>query len=94
MSYKLMGKITDVKGECDAGHKVGEEIDLTLFNEGGTVKGLKLCLFFMDNIFPYLCVMQFGGQLPWEKDPNVSVASCPDWENMVKIRIERIPVGK
>ena len=43
MSYKLMGKIIDIKGECDASHKVGEEIDLTLFNEDGTVKGLKLC---------------------------------------------------
>lgn len=95
MSYKLMGKIIDVKGECNADHKVGEEIDFTLFNdEGGTVKGLKLCPFFMDNIFPYLCVMWFGGQFPWEKDPNVFVACCPDWENIVKIRIERIPVGK
>lgn len=47
MSYKLMGKIIDVKGECDTGHKVGEEIDLNLFNEDGTVKGLKLGPYFI-----------------------------------------------
>jgi uncharacterized repeat protein (TIGR04076 family) len=92
MTYKLTGKIVDVKGKCEAGHEVGEEIDLTLFAKNSHPKGLKLCPFFMDAIFPYLCVMQFGGQFPWEKDPNVFVAECPDFETGVKIRIERIPV--
>jgi uncharacterized repeat protein (TIGR04076 family) len=36
--------------------------------------------------------MQFGGQFPWEKDPNSAIFSCPDFETGVKIRVERIPV--
>jgi uncharacterized repeat protein (TIGR04076 family) len=94
MTYKLTGKIIDVKGKCEAGHEVGEEIDLTIYGEKGIVKGLKLCPYFMDSIFPYLCVMQFGGQFPWEKDPNVFVMECPDFETGVKIRVKRVPMGE
>ena len=32
-SYKLIGKIVKVEGECVAGHHVGEEFDLTLYSE-------------------------------------------------------------
>jgi uncharacterized repeat protein (TIGR04076 family) len=92
MTYKLMGKIIDVKGKCEAGHIVGEEIDLTIEDKKGVTKGVKLCPYFMDSIFPYLCVMQFGGQFPWEKDPNSVVFGCPDFETGVKIRVERTPV--
>ena len=90
MKYKLTGRIVEVKGKCEAGHEVGEEIDLTIYGEKGTAKGVKLCPFFMDAIFPYLCVMQFGGQFPWEKDTNVFVAGCPDFETGVKIKIKRV----
>jgi len=92
MSYKLKGKIIDVKGKCEAGHEIGEEIDLTLFAKNSHPKGLKLCPFFLDAIFPYLCVMQFGGQFPWEKDSNSAVFGCPDFETGVKIKVERTPV--
>ena len=92
MTYKLTGKIVEIKGKCEAGHEVGEEMDLTLFAKNSHPKGLKLCPFFLDNIFPYLCVMQFGGQFPWEKDSNSVVFGCPDFETGVKIRIERTPV--
>lgn len=92
MTYKLIGKIIDIRGECHAGHKVGEEVDLTIFDEDKPIKGIKLCPFFLDKLFPYLCVMQFGGQFPWQADQNVFIDSCPDDENRVTIRIERIPV--
>jgi hypothetical protein len=36
--------------------------------------------------------MQFGGQFPWEKDPNSCEFVCLDFVNQVKIRIERTPV--
>lgn len=89
MAYKLVGKIIDIKGECHAGHKVGEEIDFTIVYGDKPQRGIKLCPFFLDKLFPYLCVMQFGGQFPWQSDPKVFVDSCPDDENKVTIRIER-----
>ncbi len=92
MKYRLTGKIIDVKGKCEAGHEVGEEINLTIYSEKRTVKGVKLCPYFMASIFPFLCVMQFGGQFPWEKDPNSCEFVCLDFVNQVKIRIERTPV--
>jgi uncharacterized repeat protein (TIGR04076 family) len=92
MAYKIVGKIINIKGECHAGHKVGEKIDLTIVEENRSIKGIKLCPFFLDKIFPYLCVMQFGGQFPWQSDPEVFIDSCPDDENKVTIRIERIKI--
>jgi uncharacterized repeat protein (TIGR04076 family) len=92
MKYTIKGKIIDVKGQCEAGHKVGEEIDLTIYGEKGIIKGLKLCPYFLDSMFPYLCVMQFEGNFPWEKDKDVFIAECPDFETGVKMRVERIPV--
>lgn len=94
MTYKLMGKIINIKGECAFGHRVGDEIELTIFDGDKPNRDIDLCPFFLHDLFPYLCTMQFGGQFPWEKDPNVFVSCCPDSENMVKIRVERIPVGK
>jgi len=90
MTYNLTGKIIDIKGKCHAGHKVGEEVELTIFGGDKPSAGIKLCPFFLHDLFPYLCVMQFGGQFPWETDSNVFVASCPDIKNGVTIKIERI----
>jgi uncharacterized repeat protein (TIGR04076 family) len=90
IAYKLVGKIVSIKGECHAGHRVGEEIDLTIFDGDKTLRGRNLCPFFMDKLFPYLCVLQFGGQFPWQEEPNLWMDSCPDEENKVTIRIERI----
>lgn len=94
MVYKLVGKIVEIKGICHVGHEVGEVIDLTVFDENGlTKKGIELCPFFLDSLFSCLCVMQFGGRFPWEEDPNVLVACCPDLKNRAKIRIERILIS-
>jgi hypothetical protein len=37
-SYKLIGKILEVNGDCHAGHYVSEEFDLTLFSEVVTLQ--------------------------------------------------------
>lgn len=94
MVYRLVGRIVDVRGKCHAGHRVGEQINLTVFDEDKPVRGIDLCPFFMNNLFPYLCVLQFEGRFPWEPEPNVFVACCPDVENRVTIRIERVETGR
>jgi uncharacterized repeat protein (TIGR04076 family) len=86
----LTGKIVEVKGECSAGHHVGEEFDLTLFSEDATqaYRTPHVCAFLYDAIFPYLTVLQFSGTFPWEKDKDKFLASCPD-NNKVVIEIRR-----
>jgi len=87
---RLIGKIVKVKGECSAGHRVGEEFDLTLFSEDAAKahRAPDVCVFLYDAIFPYLAVLQFGGTFPWEKDKDKFLASCPD-NNKVVIEIRR-----
>jgi uncharacterized repeat protein (TIGR04076 family) len=85
----LTGKIVEVKGECSAGHHVGEEFDLTLFSEDAKAyRTPHVCAFLYDAIFPYLTVLQFGGTFPWEKNKDKFLASCPD-NNKVTVEIRR-----
>ncbi len=41
-------------------------------------------------IYPYLRVLQFGGNLPWEKEGEAYIA-CPDHKNPVVFKVEIIP---
>ena len=92
--YKLVGTILSVKGNCTAGHKVGEKIELTLWDpkKDATRRAPALCAFFYNMIFPYLGVLQFGGEFPWEEDKDSFQISCPDSINQVTIEIKRIRV--
>lgn len=87
---RLIGKIVEVKGECSAGHRVGDEFEMTLFSED-TAKAHRtpdVCAFLYYELFPYLTTLQFGGTLPWEKNEDRFLVSCPD-NNKVVIEITR-----
>ena len=88
---KLIGKIVKVQGECSAGHRVGEEFDLTLYSEKAnkSLRTPNMCGFFYDAIFPYLVALQFGGAFPWEEDKDEFNSGCPD-NNKVVIKVKRI----
>ena len=89
-----MGTILSVKGNCAAGHKVGEQFELTLWDaeKDATKRASPLCAFFYNMIFPYLAVLQFGGEFPWEEDKDSFQISCPDPINQVTLEIKRIKV--
>jgi uncharacterized repeat protein (TIGR04076 family) len=78
----LTAEVVSVKGECSAGHKVGDKLELTCWDCGG------LCGFFYHDIFPNLSVMQFGGSYPWSSGDELTL-ECPDRENVVTLRIRR-----
>jgi uncharacterized repeat protein (TIGR04076 family) len=85
IGYKVIGTIKTVKGHCNAGHKVGDVIELSGHNTGG------LCGFFYHDIFPYIIMLQFGGSFPPEwGDPDVVVMDCMDRWNTVTIELRRI----
>jgi len=90
-SYKLIGKIVKVEGECVARHHIGEEFDLTLYSEKTDKfpRTPNVCGFLYNAIFPYLVALQFGGVFSWEKDKDKFLAGCPDNYKVV-IEIRRV----
>jgi uncharacterized repeat protein (TIGR04076 family) len=78
----LDAEIIAVKGECSAGHKVGDRLQIGCWDTGG------LCGFFYHDIFPNLNVMQFGGKYPWGSADELTL-ECPDRDNAVTIRVRR-----
>lgn len=83
---KVVATITSVKGHCNAGHQVGETIDICCHNPGG------LCGFFFHDIFPHLSTFQFGGNFPWWEGDTIELA-CPDSENLVTMTLTRSDRG-
>lgn len=79
----LNAEIISVKGECGAGHKVGDKLQIGCWDTGG------LCGFFYHDIFPNVNVMQFGGNYPWDSADELTL-ECPDRAKAVTIRITRV----
>jgi len=82
--YRVVGTITAVKGNCYAGHKVGDEFELSINDAAG------LCGMFYHDIYPYIMLFQLGGEWPWAKDKDVDVRECADRHNAVQIELRRI----
>ena len=82
IGYKMVGKIIDAKGKCNAGHKVGETFEISCHNPAG------LCGFFYYKIFPNLSTFQFGGAMPWWEGDTIHL-QCPDSNNLVTMKVTR-----
>ncbi len=80
---RVVATVTGLKGSCSAGHGVGERFEISCHNTGG------LCGIFYHDLFPALSVLQFGGKYPWG-DPDVVELECPDRENVLALRLERV----
>lgn len=85
LGFRVVGNIKALKGTCNAGHKVGDTIELSAHNTGG------LCGFLYHDIFPYIIMLQFGGGFPpqWG-DPDRVELDCMDKWNLVTIELRRI----
>ncbi|MFC1995843.1 TIGR04076 family protein [Chloroflexota bacterium] len=82
--YKVVGTIKSVKGTCNAGHKVGDQLEISGHGSGG------LCGFLYHDIFPYVTMLQFGGVFPPEwGDTDVVELDCTDKLNLVTIELRR-----
>jgi uncharacterized repeat protein (TIGR04076 family) len=78
----LEAEVISIKGECGAGHTVGQKLNLGCWDTGG------LCGFFYHDIFPNLSVLQFEGKFPWGS-PDELTLECPDRENAVTLKVRR-----
>lgn len=83
--YDVSIKLISNRKPCNIGHKVGEEWLLQYKTPDG------LCWAAYNAIFPFAIVLKYGGSFPWQKDPDVITASCPDQEVVNVFEIRRIP---
>ena len=88
---KVVLKIVSVKGKCNAGHKVGQEFDLSKdFTLGYREDGQALCPSAFYAAFPNWRVLRFGGELPWEENKDLAHVACPDPVNPLVMELKRI----
>ena len=81
---KIVARVISQKGQCEAGHKVGDEF---VIDPAKTPAGI--CPWALYSLFPFAEVLQFGGAFPWEKDPRKSRVACPDPDNPVVFELRR-----
>ena len=93
---KVICKIISVKGTCHAGHREGQEFDLSQnFLVGVSAgDGKALCPAAFNAAYSYWRVLRYGGEFPWEKDKDVGYAACPDPFNPVVMELRREPLAK
>jgi uncharacterized repeat protein (TIGR04076 family) len=85
IGYRVIGTIKEVKGHCNAGHTIGDQVELSGYTTGG------VCGFLYHDIFPYVIMLQFGGGFPVEwGDPDVINLECMDKINAVTIELRRV----
>ena len=87
----IIGTITDVKGRCWMGQKVGDTFELDGTHTGG------LCGHLYHSIYPYLIMLEYGASFPddaeneWPGDRPEFI--CPDTYNQVRIQLRRKDTG-
>ena len=86
--YDVSIKLINNQKPCHNGHKVGDEWLLQDKTPGG------ICWAAYNSIFPFAIVLKHGGSFPWQTDPEVITASCPDREVVNVFEIRRIPKAK
>ncbi len=88
---KVILKIVSVKGTCAAGHREGQEFDLSgEFTLGYSKDGKALCPSAFYAAFPSWRVLRFHGELPWEKNKDLAHVACPDPFNPLIMELKRV----
>jgi len=88
---RVVLKIVSVKGTCAAGHKAGQEFDLSKdFTLGYREDGKALCPSAFHAVFPAWRVLRFGGEMPWEENKDLAHVACPDPVNPLIMELKRI----
>jgi uncharacterized repeat protein (TIGR04076 family) len=82
--YDIEVTVVSQKGTCGAGHKVGDRWVVGHTTPGG------ICLSAYPALQPTIDVLKYGGAFPWDKDPDVSQAVCPDSANPVVFQLKRV----
>jgi uncharacterized repeat protein (TIGR04076 family) len=79
--------ITSVKDNCPYGHREGEKFRLTGMNHDC------LCGSLYQSIQAPIITLEYGGGVPWEKNPDIFHATCPEM-GKVQAEVRRIEQEK
>jgi uncharacterized repeat protein (TIGR04076 family) len=87
--YRIIARVHELRQEPGKSpcrlYKVGEEFDISKPEERA-----KICRWAFNSLFPFLTVLEFGGSLPWEPDPERAYVACPDPHNIVVFELRRM----
>ena len=83
--YKVAAKVVSIKGNCRAGHKVGDEFILGRECPAG-ICGWAYCA-----LHARMTVLAYGGIFPWRDAPDYStLVACPDPVNLTIFELRRL----
>jgi uncharacterized repeat protein (TIGR04076 family) len=83
--FTIVAKVISQKGQCAAGHQVGDQVVF----DGQAVQG-KVCIHALYSFLPKVFALRYGANFPWLDDPDVATHACPDAWNPVIFEIRRI----
>ena len=85
--YNVKITVISQHGHCDVGHNVGDQWVIN----GKTMKTPEgLCLFAYQSVQSMLIALMVGGAFPWEEDPDIARAVCPDPANPCVFELRRL----
>ncbi len=88
---KVILKIVSVKGTCSAGHREGQEFDLSKeITVGYSQDGRALCPSAFYAAFPSWRVLRHRGEFPWEENKDLAHVACPDPFNPLIMELRRV----
>ncbi len=82
-TYRVIAKVMSIQGTCEAGLNLGDEFII------GDTTPQNMCSWAFHTLFPFYSVLKYGGNFPWEKDPDKTVVACPDPGNIVHFELRR-----
>lgn len=83
-TYDVKVKVVSQKGNCGAGHRVGDEWTI------GDKTPAGICMYAFNALFSDWKVLKFSGTIPWETDPDATRVACPDSANPVVFELRRV----
>jgi len=86
VTVRLVGKECD--GVCSFGHREGDTWE---FKGPGELIPGNICPSALKSIADAVMVMRYGGQFPWQSDPDTYTVTCPDPNVRNRFELKRTP---
>ena len=80
---RIVARVVSQRGQCEAGHRVGDEFVM------GQTTPCGMCSWAFHVLFPASQVLEFDGAFPWEPDRDAARVACPDADNPVVFELRR-----
>lgn len=72
INCRIVYTVSDVKGSCPAGHRIGEQFEFNIWNKN------ELCPASFHSLFPHLFLKNRGVSFRWQEGDSLNEVSCPD----------------